>query len=179
MAFADLFQIYPNYNPELRMIAKVAYEYGRNIAESPSAAATIGVLDHEIKRQDQYISRMNDMVDSLHDKPIPDKPQVHATGYDIHLDEEYPMFQTDVNGNEVPLNEFTELVAIKWMEFAVELAMSNSAAIPGGLIDFDHIRARNNLAVLGKLMDEFRNRPMIDVPETAEPGAPLKVRGKK
>ena len=179
MAFEDLFQEYPNRNPELRMIAKMAYEFGRNIAESPSAAATIGVLDHEIKRQDQYVKRMQDLCESLHAKPIPDKPQVHATGYPINLTETYPMFQTDVAGEEVPLNEFTELIAIKWMEFAVELAMSNSASVPGGLIDHDHVRAQNNLAVLAKLMDEFRERPMLDAPETAEPGAPLKARGAK
>ena len=51
MAFEELFVIYPNKNAELRMVAKVAYEFGRNIAKEPSAAVSIGVDEHAMKRQ--------------------------------------------------------------------------------------------------------------------------------
>ena len=113
------------------------------------------------------------MVTALGSRPIPDKPAVHPTDYPIDLSEVYQQFQSDVNGNMVPLNEETELVAGAWMELAVGLAKSNSAGIPGSLIEHDQNRTLKNLDVIGKYMDEFRKRPILDVPETAEPGALL------
>jgi hypothetical protein len=58
---------------------------------------------------------------------------------------------------------------------AVELAKSNSASVAGSLIEFDWIRATNNLDTLDKLINEMTERPILDLPETAEPGSSYKV----
>lgn len=177
MAFSDLFKVYPNRNIELRAVAKKAFEFGRNIAQEPSANLTTGILDASIDRQDEYVSRMKEMVEALASRPIPDKPYVHPTDYPIDLSTPYPQFRSDIHGGETPLNEETELLAGAWMELAVGIAKSNSAAIPGSMIEHDKDRAIKNLEVIAKYMNEFRKRPILDVPETAEPGARLLADG--
>lgn len=168
-------RLYPNRNLELRMLIKKSYEFGKNIAQEPSANLSMGVLDHAVVRQDSYVKRIKEMVEALFSKPIPDKPGIHPTTYQVDLTEKYPQFQEDVNGNMVPLNEETELLAGAWLELACGLARSQSAAIPGGLHEADKLRALNNIDVIAKYMDEFRKRPILDVPETADPGAPLGI----
>lgn len=177
MAFNDLFKVYPNRNSELRTIVKTMYEFGKTIAREPSAAHTNGLDEHAIKRQKSYIDHASRMVEALNAKPIPDNPATHPTDLPVDLSEQYITFTTGVDGNPVPLNEATQLLAEKWMLCAVELVKSNSAALAGSLVSFDFERAANNIEVLGKVLDEIEARPFIDLPETAEPGSGYQVRG--
>lgn len=171
MAFADLFGVYPNRNAELRSLAKTCYEFGKTIAKEPSASLTQGLDVHALKRQVSYIDYAKGMVTALHAKPIPDMPATHPVTLDINLSDPYITFTTNVGGAQVPLNESTQLIAEYWMITAVELAKSNSAALAGSLVDFDFERAINNLSTLEKLIGEMTSRPILDLPETADPGA--------
>ena len=175
MAFEDLSAVYPNRNAELRSLAKTCYEFGKTIAKEPSAALTQGLDEHALKRQKSYIDYAKGLVEALHAKPIPDMPATHPVNLDINLSDSYITFTTNVNGAEVPINESTQLIAEYWMITAVELAKSNSAALAGSLIQFDYERAINNLETLEKLINEMTKRPILDLPETAEPGAKFQV----
>ena len=177
MAFNDLFQTYPNRNLELRSVAKQVYEFGKTIAREPSAAHSNGLDSHALKRQRSYIDHSLKMIDALAAKPLPDNPATHPTQLPIYLNDPYVTFTTDVGGEQVPLNEATQLLAESWMVCAVELAKSQSAALAGSLVSFDHERARNNIEVIAKLVDEMEARPFLDLPETAEPGSSHQVRG--
>ena len=176
MAFNDLFKEYPNRNLELRSVVKQAYEFGKTIAREPSAAHSNGLDIHALKRQRSYVEHALKMVEAINAKPIPDNPASHPTQLPIDLREQYLTFTSDVQGNQIPLNEATQLLAESWMIFAVELAKSQSASLAGSLVDFDYERATNNLNVLGKLLDEVEARPFLDLPETAEPGAAYQAR---
>lgn len=171
MAFNDLFKLYPNRNLELRSVVKQVYEFGKTIAREPSAAHSNGLDIHALKRQRSYVDHALKMVEAINAKPIPDNPASHPTDLPIDLSEAYITFTTDVGGNQIPLNEATQLLAESWMVCAVELAKSQSAALAGALVEFDYERARNNLTVLAKLLDEIEARPFLDLPETAEPGS--------
>ncbi len=144
--FADLFKKYPNRNAELRSVAKSAYEFGKTVAQEADAA--LG-------------------------SPIPDLPATHPTGFNINLSEPYQMFVQDINGEQVPLNEQTELLAQYWMLTAVELSQSQSASMAGSLTEHDYKRAINNIGVMRKLLTEMTARPVLDLPETAVPGSEL------
>lgn len=171
MAFNDLFMIYPNRNLELRSVVKQAYEFGKTIAMEPSAAHSNGLDEHALRRQRTYVEHTMKLVEAINAKPIPDNPASHPTQLPIDLSVLYTTFTTDVSGNQVPLNEATQLLAESWMIFSVELAKSQSAAMAGSLVSFDFDRAMNNLSVLNKLLDEVEARPFLDLPETAEPGS--------
>lgn len=171
MAFEDLFVTYPNRNAELRSLAKQCYEFGKTIAREPSASLGSGLDAHALKRQKSYIEHATQMVEALHAKPLPDMPATHPTSFDINLTDQYLTFTSNVAGQEVPLNESTELLAEYWMITAVELAKSQSATVAGSLVEFDYQRAINNLGTLAKLVAELEERPILDLPETAEPGS--------
>lgn len=171
MAFSDLFLVYPNRNRELRSLVKTMYEFGMTIATEPSAAHTHGLDVHALKRQRSYVEHAKAMVEALHAKPIPDNPATHPTDLPVDLTAPYTTFVQDVSGNIIPINEATQLLAESWMFTAVELVKSNSAALAGSLVEFDYIRAVNNLDVISKLLDEVEDRPMLDLPETANPGS--------
>lgn len=173
MAFSELFKIYPNRNMELRAIAKQMYEFGKTIAREPSAAHSSGLDVHAIRRQREYVTHSVSQVEALFAKPIPDLPATHPLALPVNLSEVYTQFVEDVNGTAVPLNEMTEMLAENWMVSAVELAKSQSAALAGALVEFDHNRAINNLGVISKLLDEIDKRPVLDLPETSSPGAEL------
>lgn len=177
--FNALFKLYPNRNAELRMISRQAYEFGKTIAAEADSALSSGLHEHAIKRQNSYIDYMESMVDAMAAKPIPDLPASHPTGFNINLSEPYDMFVVDINGEKVPLNEQTQLLAEYWMITAVELAMSQSASIGGSLVEFDHQRSKNNLGVIRKLLTEMTARPVLDLPETAVPGSTLEKAGGK
>ena len=89
MAFEDLFIVYPNKNVELRMLAAKAYEYGRNAAFEQSAAMSIGVNDHAIKRNRLYVSDFQDRLDSIHNRPVPDLPYTHPTRVEVMIRPSY------------------------------------------------------------------------------------------
>lgn len=171
MAFNDLFQEYPNRNSELRSVAKTFYEFGQTIAREPSAAHSNGMDAHALKRQKSYVDHAVNMVEAINAKPIPDNPAVHPTDLPIDLSVLYITFVSDLNGNQVPINEATQLLAEKWLMAAVELAKSQSAALAGSLVEFDYERAINNLGTISKIIDEIEERPFLDLPETADPGA--------
>jgi len=171
MAINELHAIYPNRNSELRSVAKQCFEFGQTIAREPSAAHTNGLDAHAIARQKQYIAHATDMIESLNASPIPDMPATHPTQMPIDFSVEYVYFVEDLNGNKVPMNEATQLLAEKWLLTACELAKSNSAAMAGSLVEFDYLRAINNVASIEKLLTEIENRPFLDLPETAQPGS--------
>jgi len=176
MPFNDHFRVYDNRNLELRTLVKTLYEFGRTVSQSQSAAHTNGLDEHAMRRQRSYVDYAMAMLDSLNAKPIPDLPASHPTNYPIDLRTQYIYFLEDVSGNKVPLNESAQLLAEKWMIAAVELAMSNSAAMGGSLVNFDHERAVNNVETIGKLLDEIEARPFLDLPETAMPGSEYATR---
>lgn len=171
MAFKEFFTIYHNRNHELRTVAKSLYEFGKTIAREPSAAHSNGLDEHAIQRQQTYIDYAMSIVESLNASPIPDNPATHPTDMPIDFSDEYLTFTTDVNGNKIPLNESTQMLAEKWLITAVELAKSQSAAMAGSLVSFDFARAQNNIMSLQKMLDEIKARPFLDLPETSEPGS--------
>ena len=171
MAFNDLFSLYPNRNPELRSVAKTMYEFGQTIAREPSAAHSNGMDVHARTRQESYVAHALAMVEAINAKPIPDMPAVHPTDLPINFTEQYVTFVADVNGEQIPVNEATQLIAEQWMMCAVGLAKSQSAAMAGALVEFDYLRATNNLNVISKLLEESAKRPFLDLPETAKPGS--------
>lgn len=171
MAINELHLVYPNRNSELRSVAKQCFEFGQTIAREPSAAHTNGLDEHAIVRQRQYIEHARAMVESLNDSPIPDNPATHPTQMPIDFSVPYVYFVEDLNGNKVPMNEATQLLAEKWLLTAVELAKSNSASMAGSLVSFDYTRAVNNIDSIEKLLNEIEARPFIDLPETANPGS--------
>lgn len=176
MAFNDFFKEYPNRNLELRSVAKQVYEFGKTIAREPSAAHSNGLDAHALKRQRSYVEHADKMVEAFAASPLPDNPASHPTQLPIDFSEAYITFTTDVNGNNIPLNEATQLLAENWMILAVEMAKSQSAALAGSFITFDFNRAKNNIGVISKLLDELEARPFLDLPETAEPGSGYQVR---
>lgn len=169
----ELHKIYPNRNGELRTVVKQCFEFGRTIAKEPSAAHSSGMDEHAIRRQRQYVDHAENMVDALNAKPIPDLPVSHDPLKNIDLSIEYDYFTEDLEGNLVPLNDYTQLLAENWLSFCAELAASQSAAIAGSLVEYDYERAVNNLAAITKLLNEIEERPTLDLPETALPGANL------
>jgi len=171
MPINDLHQTYPNRNIGLRSAAKQCYEFGQTIAREPSAAHSNGLDEHAIGRQRQYIAKASDVVERLNARPIPDRPASHPTDMPINFSAPYVYFTENINGEEVPMNEATQELAENWLTLAVELAKSQSAGIAGSLVEFDYLRAVNNLAVLEQLVDEIEQRPMVDLPETALPGS--------
>ncbi len=175
MAFADLFLVYPNRNKELRMLAKKAYEFGRNVAAEPTANLSMGILDHTILRQKEYVARTRELVEALAARPIPDAVLTHPVDYDIDLTELYPTYKSALGGGDRPLNEDSQLLMEAWMELAVTVSRSQSASVGGGMINHDKARVVEQLDVLDKYLAEMEKRPILDVPETAEPGAPLET----
>lgn len=171
MAINDLHQVYPNRNSELRGVAKQTFEFGRTIAREPSAAHTNGLDEHAIQRQRTYIDHARNMIEALNSSPIPDHPATHPTQMPIDFSVTYDYFVKNLNGNEVPMNEATQLLAEGWLILSVELAKSNSAAMAGSLVEFDYNRAINNVGSIEKLLNEMEARPFLDLPETADPGS--------
>lgn len=171
MAFSELFKKYPNKNAELRGAAKVAYEFGMNIAQEPSASMSLGVDPHAMKRQREYVQIITGYIENLHNRPVPDMPYVHPIRFDIDFTEEYKQFTKD----GLPLNEDTELLAQHWMFVAVEMAASQSAGLAGSLTDADYQRLKNHIGVISQLLDEIEKRGVADMPETAFPAAALET----
>jgi hypothetical protein len=169
LMFSDLFKEYPNKNMELRAIAKVAYEFGKTIAQEPSAGVSLGLDEHALGRQKQYIEILTLQIEAIHERPVPDMPYIHPTQFPIDLTEEYEQFTVDGK----PINEDTQLLAQYWMAIATELAKSQSAGLAGSLTDADHTRATTMIGVITQYIEEMEERPVIDLPETAFPEAGL------
>lgn len=177
--FNALFKIYACKNPELTMVSRQLFEYGKTIAKEPSAALSSGLDEHAIKRQNNYVARCVSLVDALAAKPQPDMPASHPTNFPANLTPPYQTFVEDISGELVPINEMTLLLSQMWMTGAVELILSQSANLAGSLTEFDHQRAQNNLGALKKLLDEMAAAPPIDLPETSIPGSEVGTPGAK
>jgi hypothetical protein len=169
MPLENLFKNYPNKNVELRAIAKACYEFGKTIAKEPSAGMSLGLDEHALTRQGDYVGIARGMVEAIHKRPIPDMPYVHPEQFPIDMTDQYQQFTVD----DIPINEDTELLAQYWLMLAVELAKSQSAGLAGSLTDADHNRSVNQLDVIDQYLTEMANRPVIDLPETAFPEAEL------
>lgn len=180
MEFKDQFRVYPNRNRELRSVAKQVYEFGKTVSASSSAAHSNGLDDHDLQRQREYVKQTISLIEALHKKPLPDNPATNQVQYPIDLSVPYETFTTDLYENSVPINEMAQLIAETWMTIAVELAKSQSAALPGSLIEFDFKRAKNNIEVLTKVLNEIDERPnWLDLPSTAEPGSDFEAPNSK
>lgn len=171
--FTAMFKVYPCRNAELASVAKTCYEFGLTIAAEPSSALSSGLDEHAIKRQQAYIVYAKALVDALNAKPTPDLPATHPTGFAVNLTNQYKTFVEDINGEKVALNEQTNLIAFYWLITAVELVSSQSSSLAGSLLDCDHTRTINNISALEKLISEMTARPILDLPETAQPGAEM------
>lgn len=171
MAINDLHRVYANRNLGLRSAAKQCFEFGLTVAREPSAALSNGLDEHAVRRQRMYITKARDIIERLYARPIPDRPATHPTDMPIDFSVPYVYFTEDLNANQVPLNEATQELAESWLVLAVELAKSQSAAIAGSLVEYDYLRAVNNVDVLEQLVDEISSRPIIDLPETGTPGS--------
>jgi len=179
MAFNDLFRVYPNRNPELRATCKQMYEFGRNIAQEPSAGRSAGLDEWAIGRQEVYIKRAKDRLEAMKKAPRPDQPATHPTNLDIDFSVEYVQFTTATDGERIPINEDTQLIAELWMFCAAELAKSATATDAGSVYGPDYKRAVAKVEAIAKYVDECKSRledeEELDLPETQDPGAPLEV----
>ena len=171
MSLSELFVTYPNRNAELRSLCKTLFEYGKTIAREPSAAYSQGLTDHAIGRQRKYLAYAVNLVNAMAAKPEPDHTGTHPLSLPINFEEPYITFTVNTNNEQTPINESTQLLAEYWLITAVELAKSQTAAHSGGMHPSDHERAINNLSVIEKLLNEMTERPLLDLPETAEPGS--------
>ena len=178
MAFNDLFVVYPNKNAELRSLAKTFLDFGRTVAKEPSAALSSGLDEHALKRQRSYVDHAESMLEAFAESPIPDMPATHPTLLEIDCSDPYKTFVEDINGQEVPLNEQTQLLSEYWLFLTVGLAKSQSAGIAGSIIKEDLERAQNNVKVITKLLNELEDRPTLDLPETTVPGSKLTTRSR-
>jgi len=164
--FEELFKVYVCFNKEMTMIARQFYEFGRQIAEEPSAALTAGMDLHALRRQREFLDYANAMITALNSKPIPDLAFTHPVNFAIDMSTPYRMFLETTSVGEVPLNEQTKLLAQHWMTTAAELASSQSAKMAGSMYLKDYERCINNLAVIAKFVDEMEARPqLLDLPE--------------
>jgi hypothetical protein len=176
MAINDLHAVYPNRNHELRSVAKQCFEFGKTIAREPSAAHSNGLDEHAIRRQESYIASAKAKIAALNARPIPDDPENHPTQMPIDLSEQYIYFTQDINGNQVPLNESTQMLAEKWLMLASSMAKCQSASLAGSLTSFDHDRAMNKVEVIEKFLEEIKQTPILDLPETSAPASDYGVR---
>lgn len=156
-------------NIELRAIVRLCHELGAGIAQEPSAGMSIGLDEHALKRQRQYIMRVLGMVESVHEKPIPDAPRIHPTEFPADLTKLFAQFTAD----NLAINKDTELLSTYWMTIAVEMALSQSATLAGSMTDADYTRAKTNLGVITQYLDELEKAVPLDIPETAHPEAQL------
>jgi len=179
MAFNDLFKVYPNRNPELRATAKQMYEFGRNIAQEPSAGRSAGLDEHSIKRQEVYVKRAKDRLEAMKESPRPDQPATHPTNLDIDFTVEYEHFTVATDGAKIPINEDTQLISELWMICASELAKSATASDAGSIYGPDFRRAIGKVDAIAKYVAECASRledeEELDLPETQSPGALLEV----
>ena len=174
-SFAELFRSYPNRNAELKAVALKLYEFGRTIAVEPSAGVTQGLDKFAIARQRSYLTQALGFADALNASPVPDRPGSHPTDFPVDLSRPYETFYQEEgeNGARLPLNEHSNLLAELWMMTAVDMINSQSAALAGGLLSFDHVRAVENFKSISKLLDVIEDLAPVDLPETASAAALL------
>jgi len=168
---ASLSKEYPNKNPELRRVAKYAWECAHNTVKEGSAGSTIGADEHFVKRQKEFVSGFEALLEELKSSPIPDVFGMPDTKFPIRLDDTPKMISTDVSGDEIPLNEDLQLVTIEWVTLANMLARSNSAGIRGSIIEHDYERAVNQAKVITKRINGIEKGPKPDFSATSDPGA--------
>ena len=163
--FAEFFKEYPNSNAELKTIAKACHDFGMETCKEQTAAMGIGVNDHAIARQRQYVQYVSEMLDAVFARPVPDKPYTHPSVLLIDLSERFPQF---VDDSDTVVNESTQLLATMWMELAVSCSMSQSNKLAGSMIEYDYNRAKEQVVVISKYVEELAKRPIPDIPEVSK-----------
>ena len=176
--FNDLFRVYEIKNNHIKSLAETLYDYGLNLSESAAAALTNGFDDHTLRRQISYVEQAIKLADVMLSNPQADMPQTHPIFFEANLSTPFETFvSTDTAGTEKPINEDVANLARQWMLVAVELCMSNSAALPAGLLQHDGKRLLDNLYAIEKYLQETAPAGEVDVPESAAPSAPIKAHG--
>lgn len=174
MPYEDLYGVYPVKNVELKSVAEFAYEVAYTVSSEQSAGATMGLDEHAMGRQRQYLENVRARVTALADRPIPDLPATHPILFNCDLSAMPPSM--GVAGKT--LNSDAEAVATLWMQFAYELVKSNSAGLGGGLTSFDAKRAVQNVDAIDQFLASIEAAAEVDFPETAAPEATAQPRSK-
>lgn len=178
MGYQDLFGIYEIKNAELKGLATFCYEAALNIAGEASGAMAIGLDPHAVARHTAYVAAAKSRVEALRDRPYPDMPQTHRTLLVCDFSA-IPAFEVDpVTG--VELNADIETIMTMWMQTAVELVRSNSAALAGSMLDFDYNRCIANIEAIEQLVPTMDiELQKVDFARTAVPEAKTNTRAKK
>ena len=171
MAFEDLFGTFEYKNTELGSVADFSYEVCVTTAREQSSGTTMGLDQHAMGRQRQYIENARARLDGLIERPIPDLPAVHPLLFStVQVSPE----MISVDGK--PLNSDAFAVAQMWQMVSFELLKSNSAGLGGGMTSFDGERARQNVTAIEQFLSAIESAADVDFPETAAPAATV---GKK
>ena len=178
IAFNDLFGIYHLRNADLHSLACRAYEFGRNLAESPSAGLTNGFEQHTLRRQKGYVAWMLEQIAVISENPTKDMPQTHPVDFDCDLTAPYETFVTNASGVDRPINEDVNNLARQWMLLAVEIVKCNSASLSSALLDHDAERLTNNVMAIEKFLETTADAGVLDLPESTSPDAPVAPHGR-
>lgn len=166
MAFSELFGTFEVKNTELAALAQFAHECAVTTAKEQSGGSTMGLNEHAMRRQRQYIENIRARIKSILGRPIPDLPVVHPMNFTVEWSEPELI---SVDGK--PLNSDAKAVAQTWQIIAYELIKSNSAGMGGGLTSFDGERANNNVGAVEQFLAAIEQAADVDFPETAAPEA--------
>lgn len=171
MAFEDLFGTFEYKNTELGSVAEFSHEVCVTTAREQSAGSTMGLDEHAMKRQRQYITNIRARLDGLIDRPIPDLPASHPLLYST-----VQTAPETITVDDKPLNSDAFAVSQMWQLVSFEMLKSNSAGMGGGMTSFDGIRARQNVTAIEQFLAAIEAAADVDFPETAAPAATV---GKK
>ena len=169
MAYEELFQVFEMKNTEAKSLVEFCHECAWHTGKEQTASISIGIHEHAARRTQAWIDAGNARLDALAGHPIPDLPSSHPI---IVLAEcsKVPDMPRHEDGRVV--NQDSENLMVMWQRCAYELARCNSAALGGGLLPYDTIRCRQNLASIQQFLDSVsRDLVQVDFPETADPGA--------
>jgi len=166
MPFSELFGTFEYKNTELGSLADFCYECCWTTAVEQSAGTTMGLDEHAMTRQRQYLQNARDRLAGLRDRPLPDLPAVHPMLFSTTL-EEPSMISVDGK----PLNTDAAATSQMWIMISYELLKSNSAGLGGGLTSFDASRCENNIASVEQFLLSVESAASVDFPETAAPAA--------
>lgn len=176
--FNDLFRVYEIKNNSIKSFAETLYDYGLNLSESSAAALTNGFDDHTLRRQLSYVGQAIALAEVMASSPQSDMPQTHPIFFEANLSTPFETFvATDTAGTTRAINEDVANLARQWMLVAVELCMSNSAALPAGTLEHDGRRLIDNLLAIEKYLEDTAPAGRIDVPESAAPAASIQAHG--
>jgi hypothetical protein len=168
MSFKDMFGDFQLKNTELLSLADFAYEVCVTTCKEQSAGTTMGLDEHAIKRQAQYIENARARLAGIKDRPLPDLPATHPILFDRTYVE--PDMITS-EGSNTPLNTDAAACAKSWHIVCYELVKSNSAGLGGGMTSYDAARCEQNITAIEQFLDAIAKAADVDFPETADPAA--------